>query len=154
MQQRSNIFGDTVLLSGKALYQAVNNNLRNISVTPIAAPVPPAAAFAFTTMSIVADTSDQSVVMTFTGAIPATHKILVNATPSMSAGISNASNSLRQVAVLGVADTSPKTVSTAYVARLGAIGAAGQKIHFTFIAVELASGVASYAGSAVSVIQA
>jgi len=152
LQARQNSLGDTVMLSGKALFVSCYINLSLCGVTPLTNPVNPTAGFSFSTITMAADNSDQNIVFTFSAAIPATHKILVFATPSLSPGLSFVKPYLRNFTLLSTSDTSPKNLQSPYLLRLGVIGAAGQRIHFTFVSIELTSGIATYAGSGIATI--
>jgi hypothetical protein len=154
LQIRSNNFGDQTLLSGKALYVSVYVNRALAGQAPLSLPVNPSANYSFAAVSAVADKSDNSVDITYSPVIPNSHIILVFATPCLSPGISFVKNQLRKFHYLSYGDVSPADVSSQYLARFGDLTVVGQKIHFRFICIEVASGIAALAGECVSTIQA
>lgn len=138
-----NAMGDVMILSGKALYQRIAQNLGTISSAIISSPVNPGAGFNLTTFSATAVNATGVVTLTYTAAIPATHKLVVQATGSLNSGTYFVKNRLRQFAVYQTADASPITATAAYTAKFGAVGAVGKKIYFKAYAIEIASGVPS-----------
>jgi hypothetical protein len=146
LMQRVNSLGNSFLLSGKALYQSLNNNLAAIGVAAISSPPVPGAGFSFTTMAIVADVSLATIIATFTAAIPATHKVIVQATPPVAAGVTYVKNLYRQISALSNANNSPQDLTAVYEAVHGDWLTAGQVIYFRFYAVDVATGIKNLAG--------
>lgn len=139
---KTDVFGDLQNPSGFNLYNRLNMNLVNCGESAISAPPTPQAVINFVTFSIAAATGAQTLTLTFTEAIAATEKVIVFATPAVSPGKKYVKNLFRQIDVLENGDTSPHSAETEYIARLGAIGAAGQKIVVKVVPVSVASGQA------------
>lgn len=117
---RTNIFGDQVLPTGKNLYTALNRNLQLVGVANISTPPAPTAVESVNTLSAVADESSNNLVLTFSpGTVPADTAFLIEATPNVSAGVSNANNKFRVIDYADAASTSPKTITTNYSSKLG-----------------------------------
>jgi hypothetical protein len=143
LQKKLNAMGDYMILSGKALYSMVNQNLGLIGATLLSTPVAPGAGFSLTTLAITAVHATGVVTATFTPVIPATHNIVVMATSVHSPGISFVKNKLRVIGTFGSTSTSPLVLTTQYAAKFGAPGAVGQKIAWKIYAIEIASGLPS-----------
>lgn len=124
----TNIFGDVKVLTGFNLYGRLNRNLDQISQAQITAPPVPAAVPAFTTASLVADTTAGTLTLTYTPAIPANVSVIVKATPYQSAGKNFVKSEYRQVVVLLTANASPANLAAAYIARFGALPPIGTKV--------------------------
>ena len=136
-------FGDKMLLSGKALFSKVNNNLQAIGAATIASPVIPVSAYVMAVSSFTFNNGTQIASLTFSNAIPATHTVIVKASPSVSPGISFSKNLTRIIRGLNTGDTSPVALSGEYLGKFGAIGAAGQRVFWEMYAIEKVSGIAS-----------
>jgi hypothetical protein len=152
IQKKVNAMGDIMILSGKALYSKINQNLGLIGSAAINLPVNAGAGFSLTTFSATVVHATGVTTLTYTAAIPATHKLVVLATPPMSPGISFVKNKLRFMASYATADASPITATAAYTARFGTPAVAGQKVHFRAFAIEIASGIASQGVECVAVV--
>lgn len=126
--QRTNIFGQLRTPSGIALYNRLNNNLANISIATIADPPMPESIQALESLAVAADDSANTVTLTYSPAIDANTSMIVEATEPLSAGISFAKNSFRQIAVLVTADVSPFALAPAYAAKFGSTPVTGTKI--------------------------
>ena len=126
----TDIFGDQKVLSGFQLYCRINNNLRLIGGTPITTPPTPAAVPAFTSFSAAAANGAQTVTLTYAPAIGATETVVVYGTAALSPGVSFVKSELRKFDTILTADASPFSIETEYIAKFGAVGAAGQKIFF------------------------
>ena len=137
---KTDIFGDIKNPSGFNLHQTLNNNLLICSESQISSPPAVAAVDAFTSLSIAASTGGQTLTLTFAAAIAADHKVLVFATPAQSPGKNFVKSEYRLVDVLDDGDTSPHSAETEYIARLGAIGAEGQKIFVKLVQVNTGTG--------------
>jgi hypothetical protein len=142
---RTNIFGDSSSLTGFNLYVRLNRNLQTIASSLITTPPSPSTAFGMTTLSIVADFGDQTLIATFTAAIPAGTKVVVEATPGESAGKQFVESEFRKIDVLDDADVSPADISAAYIAKYGAIPAVGKKVFVRFRPVNSTTGISGQA---------
>lgn len=137
---KTDVFGDLQNPSGFNLYVSLNNNLLNIGESALTTPPLPQAVINFTAFSVAAANGAQTLTLTFTPAIAATEKVLLFATPAVSPGKSFVKPLFRQIDVLENGDASPFSSETEYIARLGAIGTAGQKIVVKAVPVSVASG--------------
>ncbi len=124
----TDIFGDNVPLSGFGLHQQLNLNILAVGGVVITVPPLPAAVFNFTSASLAADFTLQTVTLTYDPAIPATESVIVKATAPLSAGKNFVKSELRQVDVILTADASPFSIETEYIAKFGAVGAVGSKM--------------------------
>lgn len=139
---KTNIFGDNVTPSGFNLYCALNNNLANIGESAINTPPVPTAVAAITSLSAAVVNGTPAVNLTFSPAIQATEKVLLFATPPLSAGKSFVKSEYRQIDVLTNADTSVHDAVTEYTAKFGSVGATGTKIFFKVVPISVATGIA------------
>jgi len=150
---KTDIFGDLQNPSGFNLFARLNINLVNIGEAPLTAPPTPQDVINFTSLSVAADFTLQTLTITFAATpIAATEKILLFATPALSPGISFVKSEYRQIDVLAAADTSPHSAETEYIAKFGSIGAVGQKIFVKLLPISVASGQAAIAVSASAII--
>ena len=125
---RTDIFGSNVTPSGSALYIRLNINVALAGGTPLTLPPSQVGATAITEISVLADVSDTQVDVAFVPAsVPANHTMVIEATPQLSPGISNANNQFRVVESVAAAGTSPADISAAYTAKFGTL-IAGKKI--------------------------
>lgn len=120
--KRTNVFGDSKSLSGKALYQSLNQNLlvsgqATISAAPSPAEVPSANAVAGV-LNTTAGTLTVSTEGDTTGS-----QIIIRATPPLSAGTSFIKNQLRDLTVVAGGSDVSEDITAAYTARFGAPGA-------------------------------
>jgi hypothetical protein len=140
--QRTNVFGQTMTPSGSNLYQLLNNNLVNIGEAAISVPPLPAAVGSFVPTSLTAEDSTvaASLSLVASGNVPANTAIKVFATSPQSAGRSFVKSQYRQISVLAAAATTPFDLVTAYEAKFGSTGTAGQKIFIKCVAVNATTG--------------
>jgi len=125
---RTDIFGDLKNPSGFNLYQMLNNNLLNLGYAGISVPPLPQAVAAFTSLSIAAAAVAQTLTVTFAPAIVAPYGVWLLATPGLSPGISFVKSEFRQIIPLNFNAVSPYNAAANYIARFGAIPAAGTKL--------------------------
>lgn len=130
--QKTDIFGDIKILSGSALYVALNTNIEKIGGTRIAVPALPVAIpeLSADTYTVVYDISDNDTTINFTidpAAVPANFALLVFATPGVSAGKTFVKNLYRLLGAfaptVGVIDPSAE-----WMVRFGN-AIAGQKVY-------------------------
>ena len=136
----TDIFGDNVPLSGFNLHQSLNLNLLAVGQAVITAPPLPGTVFNFTSASLAADFTLQTVTLTYAPAIPAGTSVLVKATAALSAGKSFVKSELRQIDIILAADVSPFSIETEYIAKFGAVGAVGSKLFMELRAVDDTTG--------------
>lgn len=120
---RTDIFGDSKILSGQALYVALNINLERAGETRIDAPLSPVDSpqLAVTAMTAIYDISDDNMLVTVTispAAIPGGYALVIYATPGVSAGKSFVKNLYRYLGTFTVT-TGVATLGTAYGLRFG-----------------------------------
>ena len=139
---KTDIFGDLRNPSGFNLFQRLNNNLLNCSEVQIDTPPLPSAVTGVATLTIAAGNGAQTLILTYTPVLAATHKWLVFATPALSPGKSFVKSEFRQIDVMANGDVTPFDISTEYLAKFGTIGEAGQKIFVQIVPILLASGQA------------
>lgn len=137
---RTNIFGDSVQLTGFNLYMRLNKNLLDIGQSVIAAAPVPSSVAGFTSFSITPDESTGDFEITFAPAISAGQSVLVFATAPLSAGKDFVKSELRQIDVLTSTDTSPVDITTAYNAKFGALPPAGTKAFVQIVTVNDTTG--------------
>ncbi len=125
---RTNIFGDSVQLTGFNLFMRLNKNLLEIGGSQIADAPQPASVPGFESLSVAADTTLATMLATFAPAIDASIDVQVFATAPLSAGKQFVKSEFRKIAVLTVADVSPEDLAAAYVAKFGALPPIGSKI--------------------------
>ena len=130
--KRTNVFGDIKTPSGFNLYGKLNNQLRAIGVAPLTVPPLPTTVFAFTSLSVVADTTLGTMNISFTGVIPVGSSVIVSATPGVSPGKNFVKSEFRQIKVLTSADLSPEDVAAEYIAKFGALPTVGKKVFIGF----------------------
>ena len=138
----TDIFGDIRNPSGFNLHQKLNNNLVNVAQAQITAPPLPEAVDAFTSLSLAADFTLQTVTVTYAPAIAADHSAIAFATPAISPGISFVKSEYRQYDVLVAADASPFSNETEYIAKFGPVGAVGMKVFIKLVQINWATGQA------------
>jgi hypothetical protein len=125
---KTDIFGATVNPSGSTLYIRLNINVALAGGTQLVLPPSQVGATAITEISVVADVSDANVEVAYLpNAVPAGHAMVIEATPQLSPGISNANNQFRVVQTFDAAETSPADISTAYITKFGTL-IAGKKM--------------------------
>ena len=136
----TDVFGDNVPLSGFNLHQSLNLNLLAVDQVVIVSPPLPGAVFNFTSASLTAAFGLGDLDITFAPAIPAGTSVLLKATAPLSAGKNFVKSELRQIDVLTTADVSPHAAEVEYIAKFGAIGAAGSKLFVELRAIDDTSG--------------
>jgi hypothetical protein len=118
MFQRTNVFGDATSLTGKALFQSLNQNrhfvgLASLDTAPIPADVP-----AFGATSVVIDTSSNTLTFTNGTSMALGNFLVIEATPSLSAGVSNMKKEFRFIA-FGNQTVTPAAAYSAYASKFG-----------------------------------
>lgn len=136
----TDIFGNTKILSGQALFVKLNGNLANVGATTISDAPSPVSLPAITALSLVADDSANTVIVTFAPEpVPADFGIEIFATPNITPGRSFVKNQFRYVSTLLPTETSPADISAAYVAMFGD-PVAGQKIFIRAVFISVSTG--------------
>jgi phage-related tail protein len=118
--QKTNVFGDLKSLSGKALFQKLNNNLLLTDQEMILTCPSPSPYANIALMSAVGDVSgnafDVATLGTATG-----EKVVISATPLLSQGTKFVKNDLRQIAVVSGGVDATINIFASYTARFGAL---------------------------------
>lgn len=139
--KKTDIFGDIQNPSGFNLFVKLNTNLLNISVAQISDPPLPVAVTVFTALTLAAAEGAQTMVATVAPAtLPAGEKIIVRATPALSAGKTFVKSEFRQIAVIAAVVAGSIDLAASYIAKFGPIGAAGSKIFVQIIHVSSVTG--------------
>lgn len=140
---RTDVFGDVVNPSGSTLYIRLNLNIANAGGSPISTPPAPLGAAAIADLTLTANVTGNVFDIGFDpAAVPAGHTMVVESTPCLSAGISNANAQFRQIG------TQPATTGTGvdmFAEQTGKFGAlvAGQKIFIRAKFIRLTTGEVS-----------
>lgn len=137
----TDIFGNSKILSGQALYVKLNNNLNIVGEPAIATAPTPVSIPAFALTLVTADDSANTVIITGTTPVPANFALVVQATPNVTAGKSFVKNLFRNTSIQAAAATSPYDISADYVALFGD-PVVGQKIFVRCFLVSTISGQA------------
>ena len=137
----TDIFGDSKTLSGFQLYVRLNNLLRFIGEGVITSPPVPASVPAFATFTATPDKTLGDCEIAFTDAIAVTEKVILYATPGLSAGVNFVKSEYRKIAILTSADLTPHDCFAAYETKFGTFPAVGTKIFFKARQITIASGL-------------
>jgi len=137
---RTNNLGDKHNLSGNALYVSLNKNLDDVNVSPLSTAPSPEAVTPVTVASAVASEGGQTVVVTMGGALDSDTAVKVFASPTLSAGISSPGTKLRQIQVAAPSAVAAISLTTAFLARMGVVGAVGSKIFYELVPVNVNTG--------------
>lgn len=115
-----NVFGDSKLLSGNALYTQLNTNLALIGASAIDDAPSPVAITAITALSATAAAGTPALSITFAPTPVATgEKLLIEATPCVPPSQKFVKNRFRVIASVASAGTSPYNALSAYAAVFG-----------------------------------
>lgn len=125
---KTDIFGDLRNPSGFNLYQRLNNLIAIVGGTAITAPPANTGTGYFSTFSFSATKSTPTLSVAFAPVIPASAKVILEATAGYSAGKSFNKNLFRVIGVMATADTTPFNALSLYTAKFGAMAAIGKKI--------------------------
>jgi hypothetical protein len=123
----TDIFGDSVVPTGLALYVRLNANITNAGGTLITLPPLPVGAAALEEITLASDVSSSTFTISFLpAAVPADHTMYVEATQLLSPGVNNANSKFRFIAAIAAAGVSPANLYSAYTTKFGGLYA-GQK---------------------------
>jgi hypothetical protein len=148
----TDIFGDKVTPSGFNLYMKLNQNLYNIAVAAITAPPVPVAVTSFTSMVLAIAKGAGTAVATVAATIPATETVIMMATPGVSAGKSFVKSEFRKIGVFTTGTA--LDFAAMYIAKFGALPAAGFKVFVKTIHVNETTGQAGQANMASTIVVA
>jgi len=126
--QTTDVFGDLLNPTGNTLYTRLNINIAIADGAALVLPPTPVGVASMTALSVVGDDSANTVIVTATPSdVPANTAMVIEATPQMSPGISNANSKFRQVEVFAPAAAGPFDISASYQAKFGTL-VTGQKL--------------------------
>jgi hypothetical protein len=140
---RTNVFGLPQKLTGFNLYMSLARNAQEIGIPILTAPPNPITGFQIEDADINVDFGTTTMQLTFSPAIPGTSKVILYATPPMSAGRKNLSNMFRKIAVLDSTDTSPYDFKNDYLAKFGLFPNQGAIVQCKLVAVDTNTAIAS-----------
>jgi len=152
--KKSNIFGDSVMLSGAQLYQRLNNNLLCINHAVITDPPLPNSVATMGVLTLTGAKGTPALTLVFSTPIAVSESVKLYATAGVSNGKSFVKSEYRLLDILTSADVTPANILAAYVAKFGAIPAAGQQVFVKAVNVSNTTGVEGQALSASCVIAA
>lgn len=139
----TNVFGDSVKPSGFNLFVRLNSVLLMGGAAQIDIPPQPVEIPAITALSVAADNSSNTVIVTFAPTpVPADYALVIEATGSIAPGKSYVKNLLRQVVIGAAAEASPFDITTEYKAKFGDVGAVGNAIHIRAYFISVTTGQA------------
>ena len=125
----TDVFGDSVVPTGLALYVRLNTNISNGGGSPISVPPSPVGAAALTSLSLTASASGNAFDVAFTPAtVPADHSLYIESTQMLSPGINNANSKFRFITYGTAAASSPYNAFVEQTAKFGSL-VAGQKVY-------------------------
>jgi len=119
----TDIFGDIKNPTGLQLYAKVNINIQNAGGAPVVDPPAKVGAAALDTVAPVFDTAavDPAIINYTPNQVPVDHTLMIEATPQLSAGISNANSKFRAIQTEPAGNLSPAIITAAYTAKFGAL---------------------------------
>jgi hypothetical protein len=125
---KTDVFGDVVNPSGSTLYIRLNINVSLAGGAALLVPPSPTGAAALTLLTFTASVGGGGVDVTFLpAAVPANHAMVIESTPMLSPGISNAKAKFRVIETLAPAAASPADVTASQTLKFGAL-VVGQKM--------------------------
>jgi len=149
---KSDIFGAKRKPSGLNLYVGLNLNLLEAGQATISTPPLRSAVPALTSL-VAAQVHAGATTLTFAATpVVAGNTLIVRATTALSAGRSFVKSQYRKVTAIAAGQTSPQTITTAYNAKFGGPGSAGQKVFFDCFYVNNTTGEAGGHVSAIAVV--
>ena len=137
----TDIFGDLKSPTGQNLFIKLNQNILQITETPIDAVPLPEEVRGFVSLSLIADTGGGTFTLDFDPAIDVTVKVLIFATAPLSPGVNFVKADFRIITVLDSTDVSPKDLATEYIAKFGALPQVGAKVFVQMRPIRISSGI-------------
>jgi len=152
---KTDIFGDIKNPSGFNLFVQLNSNLANAGLATLAAAPAPGSVSVFESVALAAAEGAGTLEATVSPtAAPVGEQIIVRATAPQSPGKTFVKSEFRQIEVDATVTTGSIDLATAYEAKFGTIGPAGNKIFCEFIHINTTTGQVSQAQQAVAIIGA
>lgn len=116
----TDIFGNTKILSGSALYVKLSNNLANVGFALNTSAPAPVAIPAITSITLTAADAVPTLSLVFAPSpVPADFTMVIEATPNMGQGISFVKNRFRFIKNIPAGDATPQSILTEYAAIFG-----------------------------------
>jgi len=140
---KTNIFGDLRNPTGLQLYCKINLNLLNSGATAITTPAAPKGVSVVTIGVLTFTSGTPALSLARSGAVPAATRMIVYASPALSAGVNFVKSKLRIITTVAAATASPDNLLASWNTKFGAIGAVGTKIFVGIRFVDSTSGIAS-----------
>lgn len=117
----TDIFGNSKILSGNALFVKLNANLAQAGGGGLASAPTPVAISSLTLGAIVSSAGGGTLTVAFAPTpVNADEAVIIRATPNMGAGIKFVKNRYRFVQVVAAAGASPANIAAAFTAKFGA----------------------------------
>lgn len=140
---KTDIFGDIKNPSGFNLYCRINMNLNLVNTATLStAPAPTDVPVEYLALATVDVGVGDDISLTLTDQVPVGVKMVVSATPSLSAGINFVKSEFRKIEVIDAETATPVDVKTTYEARFGT-PTVGSKVFFEVKFVNTTTGQAS-----------
>lgn len=150
----TDVFGDVVNPTGATLYTRLNINIANAGGTAISTPPAPQGADALASLSLTAAESSDTFDISFgPSPVPANHTLVVESTPMLSPGISNANAQFRVIGSVAASGTSAADLFGEQVAKFGAL-VVGQKVFIRAKLINSVTGEVSQALTASTIVAA
>ena len=139
---KTDIFGDLRNPSGFNLFQKLNNNLVNAGIVAIDVPPLPIAVPSLISLTPTQASGGATSLAYTATPTPADVVLIIKATAPISPGKSFVKSEFRQIGQVAEAGASPFVATTAYAAKFGGPGLAGQKVFFEAFYISTVSGQA------------
>jgi hypothetical protein len=140
---KTNIFGDLKNPTGTQLFIKVNANLVVSGGAKITTPAAPKGVSVVTIGALTYTSGTPALSLAYSANVPALTRIIVSATPPLSAGVNFVKSQFRIISTLAAAAASPANILSAYTTKFGAVGAVGTKIFVRIQFVDQTSGIKS-----------
>jgi hypothetical protein len=140
---KTNIFGDLKNPTGLQLFIKVNANLVVSGGAKITTPAAPKGVSVVTIGALTYTSGTPALSLAYSANVPALTRVIVSATPPLSAGVNFVKSQLRVISTLAPAAASPANILSAYNTKFGSVGAVGTKIFVAIQFVDQTSGIKS-----------
>ena len=140
--QRLNRLADKISLSGNSLYVSLNKNLADVGIAAISDAPSPQDVASVVVSSTAASTGGQTLTITLSGAVPANTSLKVFCSNAQSPGVASIGTKNRQIISFASAHAAALDLTTAYLAKFGTVGSLGNKIFYSIVPVNEATGQA------------
>lgn len=118
----TNIFGDTQILTGIALFGKINNVMRNLELPVLLDPPADLNVTGLSSLVVTAGVALQAIDLAFTDTpLPANHRLYIFATGTIAGGVNFFKPRLRYIGSSAAAEISPFDAGALWVAKFGAL---------------------------------